>query len=123
MNSSKINKKFRKINNLPYLPTHADANDHPTHASGAQHPQMANVMNPAQSQAHHSVGQSGPSAVNYQINPKTGNFFRRNTSNQSSKNPMHGGPKPSNHASGNNSPGENVPPQNKELSPAQNRQQ
>lgn len=39
MNSSKItNKKFRKINNLPYLPSNADPNDHGTHSSITQNP-------------------------------------------------------------------------------------
>ena len=50
MNSSKITKKFRKINNLPYLPSQPDIVDH---QPSLQNPHLANMGSQATSQAHH----------------------------------------------------------------------
>lgn len=64
MIQSKGTKKFRKINNLPVLHNNDNSSD------GMQN-QAANINS--------SIGYSNQ--PNYAINPKTGNYFRRNTSN------------------------------------------
>lgn len=73
MLSNKGTKKYRKLTNLPSGGMHQQ--DGPDHS---HRPQVSSVIN------NGGAGYSN-NGQNFQVNSKSSNFFRRNTSNQSNK--------------------------------------